>query len=244
MAQADISPPETDRPGPGWWRAAPPIAIAAAVLGTLLVALAAVRIGEELTRPPTARELESAALAEVAGRWQAWPAGRIFPAVLPYTLDVGGGESARRVGIAPDTRCEGAVEARLPACRAVLRATYLDQLQGLAITIGVAAFSDAGTAGRAAARLPRSGGGGLRALAFPGSVAARFDDPARQTSAVRQRGPYVVLSTIGYADGRPAARARQKQADLFAIAPQLADAVLTPLATPARPGCGIEGWSC
>jgi hypothetical protein len=75
-------------------------------------------------------------------------------------------------------------------------------------------------------------------------VAARFGDAARQVAVTRHRGPYVVIATIGYADGRPAAKIKQKQGYLNAVAPQLADAVLGPLATPARPDCSSPEWSC
>jgi hypothetical protein len=216
-----------------------------------LVAAVAGLLGE-LTRPPTSAERDRAAVVEVARRWEAWPAGKIFPATVPYTLDVGGQERARRVGIGPDQVCQSALDAPLHAafrsygCRAVVRATYLDQLQGLAITVGVAAFPDERKAGEAAARLPRGAkpAPGLRALSFADSVASRFDDAARQSAAVRHRGPYVVIATIGYADGRPAGGARQKQDYLDAVAPQLAESVLGPLTTPARPDCSSAEWSC
>jgi hypothetical protein len=134
----------------------------------------------------------------------------------------------------------------LAGCRAIVRATYVDQPSGLAITLGVAAFTDEGAAGRAAGRLPRGDKAtpGLRALPFPVSVVARFGDAARQRGTSRQRGPYLVLATIGYADGRPAAKMPQRQEEAFAIAPQLADAVLGPLAPPARPDCEAPGWRC
>ncbi|NEA22964.1 hypothetical protein G3I70_10740, partial [Actinomadura bangladeshensis] len=67
-------------------------------------------------------------------------------------------------------------------CRAALRATYLDQAQGLAVTVGVVVFPDERSAREAVAWFPdRETGPGLRALPFPGSVAARFGDAARQT---------------------------------------------------------------
>jgi hypothetical protein len=220
-----------------------------ALIGLAVATVAGVQVGMELTRQPTQPERDRAAIEEVARRWQAWPVGKIFPATLPYTLDVGGSEKARRVGIDPaGSACATAVEQRVAGtlrgygCRGALRATYLDQLQGLAITVGVVAFPDERSAALAKAKLPRTPG--LRTLALPGSVVARFTDAARQTSVARQNGPYVVLAAIGYADGRPAAKAKQRQTDLYTIAPQLAEAVLTPLATRAPVDCTQETWSC
>jgi hypothetical protein len=206
----------------------------------------------ELNRAPTAAERGRAAAEEVAGRWRTWPAEKIFPATVPYTLEVGGKESARRIGIGPGKACGAAVDAPLHApfrtygCLAVLRATYLDQLQGLAITVGVVAFPDERTAAQAARRLPSDEKAvpGLRALAFPGTAAGRFGDAARQVGAVRHRGPYIVMATIGYADGRPAAETRQTQAFLNEVVPQPAERILGALATPARPDCASPEWSC
>jgi hypothetical protein len=221
-----------------------------AVLSAAIAILAASKLVGELTRPPTQVERDAAATREVARRWQAWPAGKIFPATLPYGLDIGGTERARRVGIDPKGHaCAAAVAPALAGtlsgygCRGALRATYLDQLEGLAITVGVVAFPDERSAALAKARLPRSPG--LRTLALPGSVVARFTDAARQTSVARQGGPYIVLAAIGYADGRPAAKAKQEQTDLYAIAPQLAEGVLTPLAARPAVDCAQKAiWSC
>ena len=52
------------------------------------------------------------------------------------------------MGISPETRCDDAVDAKLhkalrqAGCRGILRATYLDALQGVVLTVGVAAFAD------------------------------------------------------------------------------------------------------
>ncbi|NKZ08323.1 hypothetical protein HGB48_31995 [Actinomadura latina] len=157
--------------------------------------------------------------------------------------------AARRVGIGTDTRCETAADDALVrsltsrGCRAVLRATYLDQAQGLAVTVGVVVFPDERSAREAVAWFPDGEPRpGLRALPFADSVAARFGDAARQTSAAAQRGPYVVAATAGYADGRPALRGAQ--ADLAELAPQLVRGVLRPLATPATVRCGEREWRC
>ncbi|MEV4258436.1 hypothetical protein AB0J52_35220, partial [Spirillospora sp. NPDC049652] len=167
-------------------------------------------------------------------------------------LDQGGPERARRVGVSPDTACGDAVDAPLGAslvvrgCRAALRATYLDQLQGIAVTLGVVAFPDEPSARAAAPWFPGRGAvaPGLRALGFPGSVVERFGDASRQTAALVQRGPYLVAATVGYADGRPTLRADQQQDDLAELGPQLAEGVLRPLAAPAAVRCGEPVWVC
>ncbi|RAY13302.1 hypothetical protein DPM19_19645 [Actinomadura craniellae] len=219
------------------------LGVAAACLVVMVPALLAVQ--RELGRAPTGAERARAVLAEQAGRWRSWPAGRLFPGTIAYTLAVGGRETARRVGIGPGTGCAAAVDVplrdglRRAGCRAVLRATYLDAPQGLVITVGVLVLPDPAAAARTAARLPSGrsvASPGLRALPFPGSVTSRFGDAARQAAAVAHRGPYVVAATVGYTDGRPAARIRSRQDVLFEIAPQLAAGVLGPLA--AGPGCG------
>jgi hypothetical protein len=226
-----------------------PLLIAAGCAAVL--AVASVRLAGEVTRGPTAAERSAAVAAEIGRRYRAWPAGRIFPAGLRYTLDEGSAETARRVGIGTDTRCDTAVDPPLSGsltargCLAVVRATYLDQAQGLAVTVGVAAFPDGASARGAVAWFPASAPSpGLRALPFPGTVAARFADGARQAAAAAQRGPYVVAATVGYADGRPTLRAARQLPDLAELAPQLVDGVLHPLTAPARIRCGTREWSC
>ncbi|MFI0353582.1 hypothetical protein [Actinomadura sp. 9N407] len=251
MARAETSLPEEDldehvRPGP---RTVVVVVLAIACLAILMIA--GTRMVAELTRDPTPAERQAARTREIARRHLVWPAGQIFPAELRYTHDVGSTETARRVGIDSGTECARAVDDRLRAsltvrgCQAVLRATYLDQLQGIAVTVGVVVFLEEKQARDAAAWFPaQSPAPGLRALAFPDSVTARFTDAVRQTAAVRQRGPYVVAATAGYADGRPAVAKRDRQAEPAALAAQLADRVLGPLAAPAAIRCDAREWSC
>ncbi|MBW8481290.1 hypothetical protein [Actinomadura parmotrematis] len=251
MSRAEVPTPELAEAGPGpAGRGRSAVALVTAAGCAAVLAVAGVRLGGELTRGPSAAELAAAARTEVAQRYRVWSAGRIFPARLAYTLDMGSAETARRVGIDPGTACADGVDAALApgldggGCRALLRATYLDQAQGLAVTVGVAAFPDAGRAAAAARRFPAAAPRpGLRALGFPASVAARFGDAARQAAAVRQSGPYVVAATVGYADGRPAVAGR-KQDDVASLGPQLAGAVLRPLAAVPRVVCADPEWSC
>nr|BFE83368.1 hypothetical protein GCM10020093_059690 [Planobispora longispora] len=148
----------------------------------------------------------------MARRWRTWPAGRVFPETVRYAAEQGGMERARRVGISPQTACDRAVDARLrepmrrAGCRAILRATYLDALQGVVVTVGVAAFPDEPGSVKAMSALPRGGrpAPGLKALSFPGTVADRFTAAGRQASLARKGGPYLVMVTVGQVDGRPA----------------------------------------
>ncbi|MFB4310496.1 hypothetical protein [Actinomadura sp. GTD37] len=255
MARAEITDPGTGPepacgdPSDGWRVSRRTAALVAASACATVLVVAGVRLSAELTRGPTPAERAAATAAELSGRYRTWPAGRVFPAELPYTLGQSSPETARRVGIGTDTRCETAADDPLAGsltargCRAVLRATYLDQAQGLAVTVGVAVFPDERSAREAVAWFPDGAPRpGLRALPFAGSVAARFGDAARQASAAAQRGPYVVAATAGYADGRPALRGAQ--ADPAELAPQLARGVLRPLAAPAKVRCGDREWRC
>ncbi|MFC4532445.1 hypothetical protein [Sphaerisporangium dianthi] len=235
-------------------RAWPPLVVASAL--TLVCAVAAGVsagvAGTELTRGPSAAEIRRATAEETARRWQVWPAGKIFPATLPYVAEQGGKESARRIGISSRTDCSAAVDAALRVtlkaahCRAVLRATYLDALQGVVVTVGVAAFPDQASALAARAAFPQGGvpSPGLRALAFPQTVADRFTAAARQSSSLAQSGPYLVVTTAGQVDGRPARSVGRQRSTIFAFASDLAERVLRTLSVPARPDCAGKDWQC
>jgi hypothetical protein len=189
---------------------------------------------------------------EVARRWELWPTGQIFPASLEYTGEQGGREKARRVGISARTECPAAVDAALrevtrrAGCRAILRATYLDALQGIVVTIGVAAFPDSTSAVVMTGALPRGGrpAPGLRALAFPGTVADRFTAAGRQAATARQAGPYVVMTTAGQVDGRPARALGRQRPTMFAFTGELADRIARTLTAHAYPDCEAKEWQC
>ncbi len=218
--------------------------VAVLFLGVDLVAGSKVWAG--LRRRPTAAELLRASDAEVARRWSAWPGGRIFPARIPYSV-VGGSEEASRVGIDAGTDCAAAVDPALRpvlagnGCLAVLRATYLDQLQGVVVTVGVAAFPNERAAFLATAALP---GGRLRALPFARTPTDRFTDAARQFGSAERAGPYLLLTTAGQTDGRPAASVPVPRTGVFDTAPQLGHAIGQTLAQRARPDCRSREWQC
>lgn len=212
-----------------------------------------------LNREPTTAELQRAADKEVARRWQAWPAARVFPERVPYAPQSGGSEYASRTGIVPDTGCARAVDPEMAAtisrhgCKAVLRATYVDQLEGVAVTVGVVVFPDAFKADRAYKELPGSKGPdgtgsvrpALHAAPFPGTASARFTDEARQDRTIDRGGPYVVLTTSGQTDGRPAAAVtKERPGEPFAAAPQVGHAIARALSAKSLPDCSRPEWEC
>jgi len=229
------------------------IMVAVAAVCCLAVAVLAGRAAVAgQTRPPTPAERAAAAAVAVARRWRSWPAGRIFPAALGYTTTLRGQEMAHRVGISPDYRCAAALDtalarpALLERCRAGIRASYVDELDGVVYTTGVLAFPDRARAAAFARRLPsgRPPVAALRALALPGTASAQFTAAARQTATARQEGPYVLLTVAGYADGRPAAATGEFDAAAFRAAVQLAREILAPLNRPAVVNCARRQWSC
>ncbi|MFC5829979.1 hypothetical protein [Nonomuraea insulae] len=233
----------------------PTLVVASAL--TLICAVAAgvagSAAGTELTRGPSTAELHAAAKREVAERWHAWPTGRIFPATLPYAAEQGGQERASRIGISPRIACgDASVDAkavkalRKAGCKGVLRATYIDALRGVLVTIGVVALRDEPGAVRAKSAFADTGkpSPGLQPLAFRGTVSDRFTSAVRQTGSVRQAGPYLVLTTAGQVDGRPAKAAGEPRPAIFAFAAEISEHVLTDLSTPKMPDCAASEWQC
>jgi hypothetical protein len=229
--------------------------LAAAVAAACCLAVAIVAgtaAHAELTSSPTSAELSAAAAQAMADRWQSWPAGRIFPSELGYSTSLLTQETARRLGISPSAACAASIGvaldrlARRDGCRAAVRATYVDELEGAVYTVGVLAFGSARAAAAFARGLPAGQAGvtSLGAEAFPGTASATFDDAARQASAAEQQGPFVVLTVAGYADGRPAAATTESRGSVFAPAAQLAAEVIGPLAAPVQVNCASREWSC
>jgi len=236
-------------------RAVPGLVLAAAfsLICAAVAGVAAAAAVHELVRGPSPAEIERASAAEVARRWEVWPSGRIFPARLPYTNELGGTEQARRVGVSSRYSCDAAVDRRLrkplrdAGCRAVLRATYLDALQGIVVTVGVAVFPDDRSAAAAKAAFPADGAPapGLLPVAFPGTVADRFTAASRQAATVRQAGPYLVLTTAGQVDGRPAAAVGKPRTAMFAFTADLGARVAEALTAPPTPDCARpREWRC
>jgi hypothetical protein len=166
------------------------------------------------------RQIES---WEVARRWRALPEGRIFPADIRYTLPGaafpparGLPLTARRLGVVRQAGCAqgaGPAAARILksyGCSEMLRATYADSTGSMIVTVGVAVLADSAAAAAADERLVSDRHGGqpdtVRPAPVSGTLAAHFSSSQRQLSWDAHAGPYVILATAGYADGRPRVR--------------------------------------
>ena len=184
-----------------------------------LVASVAGLVVQVMPRTFSAAQKQQIVTWEVGKRWRIWSAGEIFPATIPYRVPgsaLGGAADltlvAHRIGITRQASCRAATDravARVLArqgCLAVLRATYDDATQSLAVTVGVAVLPSPAAARTAQRALPGQGGGGphpgVRAAPFRRTPVARFGDRQRQLSWERGAGPYLVFATVGYADGR------------------------------------------
>jgi hypothetical protein len=206
------------------------------------VALSAAGLAAQiLPRTFSAAQRQQIMAWEMGKRWRTWPAGEIFPKTVSYQVPgsmLGDSTAldliAYRIGIARQANCRAATDASVAkvlvrhGCLAVLRATYDDATQSLAVTVGVAVLPSVGAANASGRSLP--GGNvlspGIRAVPFRRTVVARFGNRQRQLSLVRVAGPYLVFATVGYADGRR----RQPGADPYAKGEMLSVAD------------GIMGW--
>jgi hypothetical protein len=171
-----------------------------------------------MPRSFTAAQREKLVTWEMGKRWRSWPAGEIFPQTIRYSLSgraFGGGPSlpltAHLVGIAPQAGCRTATQRATAGvllqhgCQMVLRATYVDTTQTFAVTVGVVVLPGISAARTAVTALggpgdPRSG---VRPVPFRRTPTARFGDRSQKLSWDHAAGPYLVLASVGYADGRP-----------------------------------------
>jgi hypothetical protein len=180
--------------------------------------------------------------------------------------------SARRLGIDQQQDCQAGTDPAAAAilhrfgCISVLRATYADAAGSMLVTVGVAAMPGSSAAtraarellaaepggqpaslGRAASAGPAASQPGVRATAFPGTVAARFADSQRQLSWAASYGPYLLMSTAGYADGRPSVPVSTDtyaDQEMSSLSHGIVSAVGSPLGAPlpvprcpGAPGC-------
>jgi hypothetical protein len=192
-----------------------------AVLSLSLMGLVAATVGlvvQLLPRTFSPVQKQQIIAWEMGKRWRTWPAAKIFPDSLKYQVlgsALGGADlplAAHRIGIAHQASCRVGTDpavARVLArygCLAVLRATYDDATQSLAVTVGVVVLPGPAAAKASQNALPgRNGNGprpGVRAVSFRRTVVARFGNRQRQLSSVWRAGPYLVFTTVGYADGR------------------------------------------
>jgi hypothetical protein len=245
----------------GGWRLG--ITLTVLFVGTAGLAASAAGVSAQLLpRKFTATQQQQIMNWEAARRWRVLPAGKIFPAAVSYQLPAqalaansGLPLKAYRVGISPQTSCTIAsdpVAARVLSadhCSAMLRATYADETDSMLVTVGVAVMPAASAARSAAGAL--SAGPelhpGVRAAAFRGTLAGSFGNRERQLSWATSAGPYVILSTVGYADGRsqvPVTNDPYVDQEMTSLANGVADAVGGPLGArplvpkcPGAPGC-------
>jgi hypothetical protein len=238
----------------------------ALVLGLAgLVVSAAGLVIQLMPRHFTAAEQHQIEAWEVTSRWRVLTAGQIFPASVGYQLSARILDSAPlnvdalRVSIAPQSGCAGSVTAaaaavlRRSGCQAVLRATYVDATRSYIMTVGVAVLPTSAAAAGASqglsapARLMAhavNGGGsaaaGLLAVRFRGAAAGMYDY-SRQLAASFSDGPYLIMYTVGYADGRPPVRVSQdsySEQEMTSLAQGVAQSVASRLAAaPAIPRC-------
>ena len=192
-----------------------------AVLSLSLVGLVAAAAGlvvQFLPRTFNAAQKQQIIAWEMGKRWRTWPAAEIFPDSIQYPVPgsaLGGADlplAAHRIGIARQASCHKATDpavARVLArygCVTVLRATYDDATESLAVTVGVAVLPSPAAARASMSALPGQHGNGprpgVRVVTFPRTPIARFGNRQRQLSSVQAAGPYLVFATVGYADGR------------------------------------------
>jgi hypothetical protein len=239
------------------------VALIAMIIGVAGLAASAAGIASQvLPRKFTAAQQEKIMAWETTGRWRLLPAGKIFPASVAYQLPAYALTSgsnlplaAYRVGISRQATCTAgsdpaaALVLSAGGCVAILRATYTDATDSMLITVGVAVMPSATAARAAAARLAdgRAPSPGIRPAAFPYTLASGFSDSQRQLSWTVSAGPYLIMSTVGFTDGRPqVAVSSDPYADdeMTSLADGLADAVQAPLGAappvprcPGAPGC-------
>lgn len=224
-----------------------------AVSALVMLLGAAGLIRETRSRPLTPEEQNRYKQEEVARRWQAWPATGVFPEELKYLGLDRAQQYARRVGIAPESRCRDALDASVAAileehgCRTLLRATYVDQTSTFVFTVGVAVLKDEEARTSASAELTQDDRVGVLPVAFPGTVTERFGPQQRQRTGWVAAGPYIVFSTAGYADGRTRAAVPQEEtlhSELWPAARSIGGQVAYFLADPPKvPPC-TQGNVC
>jgi hypothetical protein len=198
--------------------------VGALVLGLCGLAVAAAGVGSRiLPRRFTSQQQHQIEAWDVGQRWRVLPEATIFPAAVPYDLPslvLYGSEdlslTAHRLGVSTPARCAkgaGPAGAKILngfGCTALLRATYTDSTGSMVATIGIAVLPSAAAADAAESRLasaaPRDQPYTVRPARVPGTLASRFDGGQRQVSWNTHAGPYVIMTTVGYTDGRPRVR--------------------------------------
>jgi hypothetical protein len=200
---------------------------------------------------------------EVARRWRTTPKATLFPRHITYKLGrkaAGKGALellATRLDIAPQATCSaGAGSSKLTSvlrrdgCATVLRSTYADSTSSLVVTAGITVLTSGGHARDAAEFLTGGSAGGqgrkarqvvLRPFRVFGTAAASFGFAQRQLTWAVTAGPYLVLTTVGYADGRPRVPIKgdsYADQEMKSLARGVAARIAAPLAAPPHvPRC-------
>jgi len=258
------------KPRPKGRRRRPLLAILFALLALAGLVVAGAEIRTQLKpRTFTAAQQSRIKAWEVARRWRVIPKDELFPSAIRYRLTAGPtgqGKSeilrlhAKRLGIARQASCKRAaggsreLMAKLEGdgCWALLRSTYSDATGSLVVTAGIAVLANKSSSLGAARFLTGGSGVGLggeskqlvlRPFRVRGTSAALFAFPQRQLSWVVATGPYLVMATVGYADGRPHVQIRddpyvkQEMMDLAeGVAVRIAGPLKAKLNRPVCPG--------
>jgi len=202
---------DDDPPKPAPRRRRSSVAVLALIIiGVLAVASGAVGLMRELNRPANPGEVRTATQAEVTTRWERLPAGKIFPRQLSYLDSAGLSVRLTRSGIARPASCARSIDPAVArvlvanGCRTVLRASYVDPTGTLVATVGIAVFPSNAAAARAAQASSLGDRAGLDAFSVPGTAASEFGNAQRQLfgATYPDHGPYIFLTTAGFADGR------------------------------------------
>jgi hypothetical protein len=248
-------------PGRSGWRLG--LTLLALILGTAGLAASAAGVSAQLLpRRFNAAQQQQIMAWETAGRWRTTPAGKIFPPTVTYqlpgyALDAGAPLSltAHLIEITPQATCRAASDPAAAAvlsagrCSAVLRATYADQTDSMLVTVGVAVMPAAAAARSAASQLTagRQPRPGVRAVPFRDTLAQAFGDEQRQLSWAISSGPYLIMSTVGYADGRPREQVSSDpyaSQEMASLAGGVASAIGGPLGAPPLPPRCPGGPGC
>jgi hypothetical protein len=242
----------------------PVVALVLALIGLCGLAAAGLGIRAQLKpRTFTPAQQKRIEAWEVAKRWRTTPKAQLFPPSVQYRLgkSTSAGAlrlTARRLGVAPQKTCEEAAGASRQfmsilggdGCAALLRSTYTDSTSSLVVTAGIAVLKSAAGATDAAKFLTggaTAGRGGLsrqlvlRPFRVFGTPAANYIFPQRQLSWAVAAGPYLVMTTVAYADGRPRVQVNEDSyafLEMTSLARGIAVRIAAPLAeAPPVPRC-------
>jgi hypothetical protein len=235
-----------------------------ALIGLCGLAVAALGIrGQLKPRTFTPAQQKRIEAWEIAKRWRTTPKGELFPASIRYKLGKSASAdalslTARRLEVAPQETCKLAAGASRQfmsildgdGCAALMRSTYADSTSSLVATAGIAVLKSPAGATDAAKFLTggaTAGQGGLarqlvlRPFRVFGTPAVDYSFPQRQMSWAVAAGPYLVMATVGYADGRPRVQVNGDSyafQEMTSLARGIAVRIAAPLAAaPPVPRC-------